>query len=223
MNSKKSSKNTLTRRIESEETKQTQLLKAIMEYTKLSADGMPSVVPDEPKLRIRRDRPYTFSRSVNLGVLQTSSSVAGTAAYTFSLSGLPDSSDISNLFDQYRILQVTVSINPLTAGSVSALYTAIDYDDSTLPTNLQSVLVYDTLQVSNSSSVTQRTFTPRVLSENYVSAVSSGYGTIARPWLDSASNGVVHYGLKVFIPITTGPTLSYQVVADVVLQGRNPS
>lgn len=223
MKKRNTSRPTAARTMAIEERKQTNLLEQIVNYTKLSAEGMLSNISDETRIRIRREKPHTLNRSANLGVITTTSSVAGTAAYTFSLSNLANASDISNLFDQYRILQVTVSITAITAGATGSIYTAFDFDDISTPTGINSMLEYDTLQVSSSSIVTQRTFTPRVLSEVYNSAVNTAYSTIARPWLDSSYMAVPHYGLKVFIPITPGPTYNYQVVADFVLQGRSSS
>lgn len=212
-----------TQIVASEETKQTKLLSEIVKYTKLSSSGMPPSVPDVPRLWLKRNKVHTMARTRNVGVISTTSTVAGTAAYTFALADLPNSSEISSLFDQYRILQVTVSITPTIPDSSVPIYTAIDYDDNNVPTGITSILEYETMQQSTGNIVTQRTLNPKTLSQLYNGIASTGYATNGPTWIDSSSPFIPHYGFKVFIPLTTGPTYTFQVVVDYVLQGRNPS
>lgn len=123
----------------------------------------------------------------------------------------PGYTDMTALFDQYRIAKVHVSCmatydgNEVTVLSNSgqlpfAAYTP-DYDDNA-NTSLTDLQQYDQVKYTNFSSVSDGprkliSFTPRVAMNVYNTAVTTGYGPAPQPtWLDCSSASVPHYALK---------------------------
>lgn len=134
------------------------------------------------------------------------SDISGNVAYaaTFSLNQLPNVSDITNLFDNYKILKVTVKMYPLnpnvSSSNIYRLMTAVDYNDANTPTavsirehgNMRSHLLY------NGRGYVQRTFRPHVLDTIYNTSIADGFGTDKpAPWIGTAYPGVPHYGFKI--------------------------
>lgn len=189
------------------------------------SDALRESVPDVPRLKLKRNKVYTFSRKFRIGAVSTSSVTGASGGYSFALSQLPASSDFTNLFDQYRIAQITVTFAPNYIQAEVPVYTILDYDDSLTPPSLLSVFEKETCRISKSNQITERTFVPRVLREVYATAVTSGYETALTPWIDSVNDTVPHYGFKYFIAQlpASGLTNTYEVNVEYVVQGRNPT
>lgn len=153
-------------------------------------------------------------------------------ALKFTLAACPDSSDFTNLFDQYRICGVSVLFMPTFTGSdmnpssstpiLQPLYTCIDYDDDTSATNEDYMLAKDTMKRTRGHLSHKRYFTPMVATEIYKSLTTTGYGTKAKQWLDCANVDIPHFGLKYFIEGNniTATTLKYKVYVKLYLQFR---
>ncbi len=182
-------------------------------------------VPDVPRLKLKREKVYTFSRKFRVGSVSATSVTGASGGYSFSLSNLSNSTDFSNLFDQYRISQITVSFIPNYIQANVPLYTAFDYDDASTPPNLLVMFEKESCRISEANQIVERTFNPRVLREVYVSTVSTGYETAISPWIDSQNDTVQHYGFKYYIaPLpTSGLTNTYEVNVDMIIQGKNPT
>jgi hypothetical protein len=175
----------------------------------------------------RRDKTYTFVRSVQLTPLTVTTAMDTTFAYTFTLSAFPDASDFTNLFDQYRIGIVRVAFFPQGGASAvinSVIGTAIDYDDSSSGLALGQLEEYSSFQLNSLQKTFWRTFQPRAAQAAYSGVFTSFARMPASTWIDCASPAVLYYGLKGQIPASTisgGPFIAYNVSVSAILQFKN--
>jgi len=150
-----------------------------------------------------------------------------TFAYNFQLSAFPDSTDFTNLFDQYRIGVTRVTFMPLGGAYAvinSVIGTAVDYDDSASGLALGQLEEYSTYQQNSLQKTFWRTFQPLAASSAYSGAFTSFARMPASTWVDCASPSVQYYGLKGQIPASTvagGPFLVYSVTASSILQFKD--
>lgn len=153
--------------------------------------------------RPRNQLVHRFVRSqFYSGAISGSTVVDTFGAYYFRLADLPNSSDFTNLFDQYRIDKVTIRFMPRANSSEAGtnqgmvkLFITLDRDDITTPTSISEMLQNDTCKVSPSTRIVSRTLKPKFAQEVFQSAVSTGYGARSG-WLDCSNNLVQHYGVK---------------------------
>lgn len=189
-------------------------------------DLMTPKVPDVPRLMLKRDKVYTFDRSYSFDLV-ASGTAPTSQSYSFSLAGLPNSSDFTNLFDQYRIVQAEARFIPVYAPGEfpGSIYTAIDYDDA-VDISTTEALQYQTLQITGLYQPFLRTLNPTAADIVYNGNVTVAYGQRSRnEWIDVASPSVPHYGLKVAITTITGAPSSItlgSIVLTVTLQCKNP-
>jgi hypothetical protein len=159
----------------------------------------------------------------------TSTTVPTFTGLAFALSGFGSGTGFSlsnalTTFDQYRIRLLEIWIYPLTgmlqnqSGSISGTGTfasAIDLDDASAPTTPGSVSSYASSIVSSGASGHYHRWQPHVAVALY-SGVFSAFGNDPSPWIDSASSGVYHYGVKAAQSATsTVNTYEYTLRATV--------
>lgn len=163
---------------------------------------------------VGNDRIYRFSQYLSeTSITQstiTPSFYAGAslAVLTPSLTLLDQASTFQALFDQYRITNVTVQFRPLFSrqnfvpGSdiPPLIYTVVDYDDGVVPSSLATLREYQNLTIHECDPFAV-SFRPRIAMAAYGGAFTS-YANMGNTWVDCASSGVLHYGLK--IGITNG-------------------
>jgi len=159
---------------------------------------------------IRSIMPYgptntNFVRSKQRYQLGTITQVVGAPTYQanyFAASSAPGFSDFAAAFDVYKIEAVAIEFSPQVMSNIYAanvmprLYTAIDYDDSAAPTSIAQLLAYDTCQVAPACGGLVRTFVPRIAGAVYGGSAFTSFGNEAPQWIDAASPGVAHYGIK---------------------------
>ncbi len=212
------------RGILSHEAQQTSLLHDIADAQSVQAKGMVPAEPDIPRLHIRRKKVYTFQRTYLVGGLNGSTTIDQFGALNFTLNNFPNASEFTSLFDQYRLLQVSVNFVPVSsAQALAPLYTVIDYDDSTLPTSLNDLLQYQSLQMTQSGQFHSRTLTPQFDMAAYSGAFTSYALSVPGQWVDVASPSVQWYGIKYCLPaFTTGATgIVFNIHASAVFQFRS--
>jgi len=160
------------------------------------------------------------------GIL-TSSTVSDIfPAYNYALQYLTSYSEFTALFDQYRIVRVETTFMP-TITEISALgafvnsylLTAIDYDDANTYATVNDALQVATASITPVTKSVTRGFTPRVALAAYSGAFTSYAQAPPGQWLDCASPGVQHYGLKTAIPLT-GSALTWRVMHRYYLEFR---
>jgi len=200
------------------------VLRQILEQNKRQTLRDAPEVPDVNIRTLKRHRIYPFHRSLDLGIITPSVTVETFNSYTFTLSALPDSSEFTALFDQYRIMQVRVEFTPLftdTSATVAypPIYSAIDYDDANSVTGLQ-INEYDSVMFTPTGTYFERIFNPRIA----LAAYSGAFTSFAQPkvgtWVDCASPSVVHYGLKTVMPVAGAANQVWSVRAHLMLEFR---
>ncbi len=136
-------------------------------------------------------------------------------ASQFSLSQLPTFTDFTNLFDQYRINRITMRFfQPYQQTGTFPLYsaasqtnlpklflgTAIDYDDSNVPSSMDELRAYQSFryrEITNSDFRSgEVTIRPCISTEIYRTSVTTAYEPRSGVWLDTAYPDVPHYAIK---------------------------
>lgn len=182
---------------------------------------------------------YHFKRYATPTFLTTSGAVYEGYSFTFSLSKLPDYTEFVNMFDQYRINMVKLyfvpngSVNqsdPVVSLQLSdywnCIYSAIDTNDGTVPTNDNTLRQYPTFRFSPNTKVHKRVVYPKPLIEVYKTAVSTGYSNLPnskKMWLATNDSSVPYYGLKVGVdnPTVSTSVNMYKVQVVYYLSFRN--
>lgn len=149
------------------------------------------------------------------GVVLTTGPVANTyLGLAFTLSSFAGNAQYTSLFDQYRINKLEVWLEPVApAGSTTfaQLISAVDFDDANTPTASAQVEAHQTSLTSSGAAGHYHQWTPHCANALYGGALFNAYGNVPAPWIDSASPGVQHFGLKVAgypTPVSVAYTLS---------------
>jgi hypothetical protein len=124
-------------------------------------------------------------------------------------SSLPNLTEFSNLFDQWRLKSVVVrgdfaagySSTATTPVILPNMYYVADYDDSQ-DCQINDMLQYPQCNVHNfyrnGYEPFQVTLQPKPLRDVAGSGISTGYGPMpVAPWLRTAEMSLPHYGLKI--------------------------
>lgn len=190
----------------------------------------PAIVDSAPMRPPRRSQVCTIRRTYSLATLQANT---GDTLYSFyfTIGNTPNSSDFTNLFDQYRILEAVVSFVPYvnsvpngSANSPGIIGTWIDYDDASLPANLQEGQQYESYQRNSCTVPFVRVIKPRSAVASYAGATANGYQNMYGQWQDSSNPNVQHYGLKLCIHNASYSTSTnvYEIEVTVTYQLRSP-
>jgi len=129
----------------------------------------------------------------------TSTSLFSGAAYAVALNFFSDYASYTSLFDEYKIdlLEAWVDpslINSSTVGS-TLYHTCVDLDDANTPANAADVAARQGVVTSLTGTGHYHKWRPYVANALYSGAFTS-YGSEPSPWIDCASPGVQHFGLK---------------------------
>lgn len=160
-------------------------------------------------------------------------------AIAFKLSDVPNYTELTALYDFYRINKVSVKIVPKfntnnildsvtnsTQMIEPLVWTAIDYNDATIPTTLLEIQEYASSKVTRGSELHKRYLTPR-LAVQLFDGVTPAYGEgKTHEWINCDYPDVPHYGLKICITpwdgtgIATG-RLYYDLAITYYLEFKN--
>lgn len=182
---------------------------------------------------------HYFRRRYVVANITSSTSAVGVqtnaaGAMTFSMAGLPNATEFTALFDQYKIMKVkldfipfgdTVNLPISTMTGTTALtspggplITAIDYDDNLIPGAASDLLQYQASKVTPVPKRLKMSLRPKFATEVYRSGIATGYGARSG-WLDCANSDIPHYGVKYWMnaPSASSSSFSYQVWAEVTI------
>lgn len=178
----------------------------------------------------KRYNVYHYKRSV---FYQNIISVDNLFNYTnhwgFTLGQLPDASNFTGLYDEYKINKVVLKILPkfsqtlqsATSNQLGQILTAIDYDDAnSLPqaTCIDEISQYQSFRIHPGNRPVTRVIVPKVeLTGSGVQAPKS------RQWLDCDNTTSLHNGLKIVLPklSASGTTMNYDVLVTHYMSFRN--
>ncbi len=122
----------------------------------------------------------------------------------FTLSSVANSTELTSLYDAYRIAYVQVCFRPLynmqqlttSALITPRLYTVIDLDDNTAPASISAMEEYGTCAITNFDESCCRQLTPKPALALYSGAFTSFGMAPDDTWIDCASATVQHYSVK---------------------------
>jgi len=129
-------------------------------------------------------------------------------ASAFTLSALPNYTEFTALFDSYRITRIDGNfVFDANSGNVLATATHLlsflpnlllvnDYDDAVALGAVTDYEQYETFKVRRLDRPVKVSFVPMLAVGAYGGAVFTNYARAKGVWLDAASPGVEHYGLK---------------------------
>jgi len=157
----------------------------------------------------------------------TSTTVPTFLGQPFSLSSnVQNATAYTALFDEYKIDEIEVWINPnplttLAASTQRGLYSsAVDYDDANTPGTISTV---SDKQNSLTTAVTENhyhKFVPRFAYGTYSGTFTSFGSTTG--WIDCASPSVQHYGLKIASSATAGGIQFVSLTVRLTVSFRSP-
>lgn len=188
---------------------------------------------------------HYFTRFVDKGTI--SGDGTGTASFgvvSFTLSEVPGFGEFVNLYDYFKLNAVKVSFIPVSNVSVySAMgsgsiplganttyydrfFSVVDYNDATVPTSIDSLREYSNCKWSPNNKIHKRFLHPKViLSVDDASAGSPvELGQFNKnPWLSTASNGAVFYGIKyAFEQFTNNSDVRYRIECKFYMSFKAP-
>lgn len=195
---------------------------------KVNSDGkswsvLSSAVPATSLPRQVQNQPYNICQEVDCGtVLNTSNTVPTFGSLSFTLSQLDQVSTFTALFDQYRINLIELWIKPaLGANNVFTDYTSvIDFDDDSNLGSYSAALDYTNAVTTYLSEGHYRVFQPHIAVAAYSGAFTS-FANEPAPWIDAASTGVKHYGLKLAAKVAIVNASPINVTARLHISFRN--
>lgn len=176
--------------------------------------------PARPKKRMRmtvsrrvgysvysQAKPHFFKRSTGLFSI-TGDNVAPnqTGGRTFSLADLPNISDFTTLFDQYKFLGIKLIFtsvrsyaNATSTGIQPLMFITVDRDTSTAPSTANEIREYASCKMwrfSDNGKPFTMFFKPTVLNEVYRSAVATATAPQRAPWLSTSFVDAAHFGIR---------------------------
>lgn len=160
--------------------------------------------------RLSALRTHHFKRTFTLSPIATATTTVF-GAYAFSLSDLPNYSEFTALYDQYRINKLVVRFvpnhNSSEVGATKALMefnSVLDFNDQTAPTALTQLYEYANWRMTRGNSIHTRVFSPAVL--GVVSTINAtnftGDQSKWKQWLATSQTDIEHYGIKYAIGAT---------------------
>jgi len=186
---------------------------------------------------------HYFKRTVRLTDLLASATALTNVpianAYSFNLNQLPNPTEFTNLFDQYKITGAKLVFTP---GANNALYSplsgqsvafgfnrfmsVIDYDDSSIPASESELMQYNTLKVTPPMRTHTRYLKPKILEALYNGTLSTAYQAARPGWVDVGNPSVPHYGVKVYcaaptIAGSTSSSITYNVYLTLYFACKN--
>lgn len=145
-------------------------------------------------------------------------------AFKFKLDDLPGYTDLTNLFDMYRIDRISIRFSPeyteltdaaLVSNAVNVFFNSvIDLTDANVPASVHELLQYESLVSTGITKEHSRSWVP-----TYLTAEG---GVPYRSYIPTSDASVNHMGLKVAIP-TTGVSMTFRarVTMEVSLANVN--
>lgn len=145
-------------------------------------------------------------------------------AYTFKLADLPNYTELTNLYDQYKIKGISVrlvpnvtsaDINPVASSvGLPSLHSVLDFSDSTALTSLNDYFQYSTYKRTDPLKPHKRFLYPKQLQYAYDAVTAAAIvADVKNDWVRSESPNVQHLGLKLMCPAATANSCSYDLFA----------
>jgi hypothetical protein len=157
------------------------------------------------------------SVKLNSGITSSTTTLVETN-FSFNLGQHPQASSWTALFDQYCIVQATVSFDsavpPGSTASPPQLITALDFDNIGALGSIAAIEDYATSEVINMAPGTRHMRSVRPCNKGVVTSTASAVPQ--RTWVDCGSSTIPHYGIRSIVqqgtvsqPITVTTTIVF--------------
>lgn len=122
-------------------------------------------------------------------------------ATTFRLSDVPNVSEFSNLYDQYKITAIKWKLMPRSSDYAIGLtaprvFSIVDKDDSSPPLNIDEILQYQNVKVTSFGKWHTRYIKPNIGYQLGDLSTTINMRSVGKGWIDMANTNVPHYGIK---------------------------
>lgn len=180
---------------------------------------------------------HSFKRKMYHGTVTTTYGAGATlGALTFNLAALPNYTEFTSLFDEYRILGILVEFHPgvdswsaepgvaLTNMALPQVRTIIDHTEDGVPSSFNDMYQYANCKMTRGTTIHKRFLRPNVLSQAFESTVSTAYSPKYKQWITTDDATTPHYGLKYGIdalPSASLGTLGYRVYVTYYFQCKS--
>lgn len=160
--------------------------------------------------KAKPSRVHLFKRRVLLTTITANASTNVYGGQYFGLSDVPNSSEFTSLYDQFKICKIVCEFFPKIK-SVQAVSTAttattiqvpkmslvVDHDDASAPTAISDLLQYPKVRTIEMTKKFKQTLIPsiRMLADQN-NGVNTTYLPRYKPWIDMSFPATRHYGLK---------------------------
>jgi len=172
---------------------------------------------------IPSNKPFKFTQSYFVtGILTTSGTLDTFYATYFTSANIDQFSSFAAVFDQYRfdVIEVWIMSEQNFQTNTTDYATVIDYDDVNALTTYQEALDYSNVIESQYLDGHYHRFVPHCAVASFSGAFTS-YANIASPWIDCASTGVQHYGIKMAAKVNTVATSRFDMRVRITASFRN--
>lgn len=151
-------------------------------------------------------------------------------AYTFQLSDMPNYNEFVNLFDQFRIRKIKLTITPTFNSndmntrneSIKTIRYVIDANDASVPTTENELLEYQNSKMFMTNKQQKISFVPAVQMMSYKTAVTTAYCPKKDQWLNTTDATTPHYAIKFFFPaISVTVNTTWVIYADYYIECKN--
>jgi hypothetical protein len=161
---------------------------------------------------------------IGAAAFTTSTTIPTFASFQFSVNSLSDNAEYLGLFDQYRIDQVEIYLEPTNAQGTTVfgdLVTAVDLDDASTPTSVIGLAGKQGSLCGLGASGRHHVWQPHIALAAYGSSVFASFSNVPATWIDSGSPAVQHYGFKVAADPTPA-VVTYNIYTRALVSFRAP-
>lgn len=180
---------------------------------------------------------FSFKRKTYIETITVNNLADFMKGYSFSLSQLNNATEYTNLFDQFRICGIAITLMPsvtdfsaasgvtMTNFAMPEVRSIIDKDDASNPTSFNEMYEYNNCKITRGHREHKRFWKPAILSASYETAVSSAYTPRFNQWLSTTDPATPHYGVKIGINAlgsAAAGNMYYRMYATFYIQCKNP-
>jgi len=168
---------------------------------------------------------------IGANIVSTAAGLDVKGGFAFQLDALPNYTEITALYDTYRICKIQAKFIPANTNHPSGgaatiippFYTVIDYDNASTPAALNDLAQYSTFRIHqvNKGDPAVRYFTPRVAIALYGGAFTRYGEGKAKTWCDTQSADVQHYGIKYYWPTGVTDIMTLTPIFKFYIQCKN--
>jgi len=171
----------------------------------------------EQSIRVELMQPVTtFSTSVAVGTYDS---------VYIALGSFPGYVPFTAVFDQYRVDQAEIWIEPSIPASSGVAYpyvaTCVDLDDANTPTTIASVIDHQGAILTVGSNGHYHKWKPHMAVAAF-SGTFTSYSNVPASWCDCASPNIQHYGFKIAAYPTPAGIQNYLITLRAVFSFRSP-